>query len=147
MEIQFTILGNPKAQKRHRTYTRGKGGKLLPFARNVDPSKTDKADMLAQIMQYAPKAPWTGPVRMMVMWYIPRPQSHYRTGKYAGYLRDDAPIYCDKKPDIDNYMKALLDCMNGVFFMDDCQVVRIDATKMYVDLNGRPGTNVVMSQL
>lgn len=147
MEIQFTILGNPKAQKRHRTYTRGKGGKLLPFARNVDPSKTDKADMLAQIMQYNPGAPWTGPVELRVTWFIPRPRSHYRTGKNAGILRDDAPRYCGKKPDIDNYLKALLDCMNGVFFLDDCQVARVTAFKVYEDPPEQPRTFVTLVQL
>jgi len=146
-EINFTILGNPKAQKRHRTYTKGKGGRPLPFTRNVDPSKDDKADMLAQIMQYRPVAPWMGPVQIRVSWVICRPRSHYRTGKHAGELRPDAPVCCDKKPDVDNYLKALLDCMNGVFFLDDSQIAHVVATKVYSDPPERPRTDIVLRKL
>lgn len=146
-EISFTIVGNPKAQKRHRTYTKGKGGRPLPFARNVDPSKEDKADMLAQIMQYRPDAPWTGPVQVIVSWVFTRPKNHFRTGKHAGKLRSDAPICCDKKPDIDNLEKALLDALNGVFWLDDAQVAGVVKTKTYSDLPERPRTEVTLRKL
>jgi len=146
-EISFVIYGDPKAQKRHRTYTRGKGGRLLPFARQVDPSKTDKADMLAQMLQHKPSEPWTGPVQIVVAWVLGRPKSHYRTGKYADELRDNAPICCDKKPDVDNYLKALLDCMSGVFFLDDCQIAGVVATKTYSDLPERPRTEITLRRL
>ncbi len=146
-EISFVIYGNPKSQKRHRTYTRGKGGRLLPFARNVDPSKTDKADMLAQIIQHKPSEPWTGPVQLLVSWVFARPKSHFRTGKHAGELRPDAPICCDKKPDIDNLEKMLLDAMSGVFFLDDAQVASVVKTKTYGDLPERPRTEVRVMQI
>ena len=40
-------------------------------------------------------------------------------------------IYCSKKPDIDNYLKALLDSMTGIVFKDDGQVVECKARKLY----------------
>ena len=147
MEITFTILGDPKAQQRHRTYTRGRGGKLLPFALQVDPSKTDKADVLAQIVQHRPESPWSGPVQLVVEWVFARPKSHFRTGKHAGELRPDAPIFCDKRPDIDNLEKMLLDAMNGVFFLDDGQIAGVVATKTYSELPERPRTEVTLRRL
>ncbi|MDK6371974.1 MULTISPECIES: RusA family crossover junction endodeoxyribonuclease [Aerococcus] len=36
-----------------------------------------------------------------------------------------------KKPDIDNYAKAILDASNGVLYKDDGQVVKLTATKAY----------------
>lgn len=146
-EIQFTIHGNPKFQKRHRTYTRGKGGKPLPFARQVDPSMTDKADMLAQIAQYRPETPWDGPIGLWVVWVVLRPASHFRTGKHASELRPDAPMWCAKKPDVDNYLKALLDCMSGMFFLDDAQVVFVQACKQYSPLPQFPRTDVILQRL
>jgi Holliday junction resolvase RusA-like endonuclease len=39
--------------------------------------------------------------------------------------------YCSNNCDIDNYIKATLDSLNGVFFIDDKQVVEVFAKKMY----------------
>jgi Holliday junction resolvase RusA-like endonuclease len=36
-----------------------------------------------------------------------------------------------KKPDIDNYIKLLFDGMNGIIYKDDCQIVALEATKVY----------------
>ena len=40
------------------------------------------------------------------------------------------------RPDIDNYLKAVLDGCNGVAFLDDSQVVAIYATKRYAETDG-----------
>ena len=39
--------------------------------------------------------------------------------------------YCTNNADIDNYIKAILDSLNSVFFVDDKQVVEIFARKIY----------------
>ena len=39
--------------------------------------------------------------------------------------------YCNNNSDIDNYIKAMLDSLNGVYFMDDRQVVEVFASKKY----------------
>ena len=39
--------------------------------------------------------------------------------------------YCNNNADIDNYIKAILDSLNTVFFIDDKQVVEIYARKIY----------------
>ena len=39
--------------------------------------------------------------------------------------------YCSNNSDIDNYIKAILDSLNGVFFIDDRQVEEIFARKIY----------------
>lgn len=40
------------------------------------------------------------------------------------------------RPDIDNYLKAVLDGCNGVAFLDDSQVVSVYATKRYAETDG-----------
>jgi Holliday junction resolvase RusA-like endonuclease len=39
-------------------------------------------------------------------------------------------------PDLDNCVKSLMDCGNGVLWEDDAQVVKLTAQKTYLDHNG-----------
>ena len=125
MKIHFQILGPPKHQQRHRHVTTGK------FTRTYDPSAKDKTNFLLQAKQYAPKSPIVGVVKLRVWFCMPRPKSHYRTGKFAGILKDSAPIRHTKKPDIDNLLKLVMDSLNKVFWKDDSQVCNVIAQKLY----------------
>lgn len=40
------------------------------------------------------------------------------------------------KPDLDNLVKYYLDCMNGIVFADDKQIVELAASKEYCDHAG-----------
>lgn len=143
--ISFTVPGLPRAQKRHRTYMKGKGGKPLPFARNVDPSKQDKANFLAQCRRHAPDAPWTGPLRLTVVFLFPHPKTHYRTGKHSNELRPDAPSWHTSRPDTDNLCKLVKDALSGVFYRDDAQIAGLVATKCYA--GETPQTCVTLTAL
>jgi Holliday junction resolvase RusA-like endonuclease len=52
--------------------------------------------------------------------------------------------YCDNGCDIDNYLKAILDSLNGVLFVDDRQVVEVYARKRYSD---KPNIIFAMKEL
>jgi len=41
--------------------------------------------------------------------------------------------YCDNNADVDNYLKAILDSLNEVVYVDDRQIVEISARKIYSD--------------
>lgn len=45
------------------------------------------------------------------------------------------------KPDLDNYIKSVLDGLNGLAFEDDNQIIRIDAIKLYSD---HPRTEILI---
>lgn len=38
---------------------------------------------------------------------------------------------CLKHKDLDNFIKIFSDCMNGVVFVDDCQVWKLSARKVW----------------
>lgn len=138
-DYEFTVLGEPQALKRHRTFRRGN------FVGTYDPSKADKKDFVAAIQQNAPPKPIDAPLAITVKFYFSRPKSHYRTGKYAGVLKPNAPIWHTKRPDIDNLLKFIADSLNGVFWRDDtliCQVVKM--SKRYSD---RPRTEIYIKIL
>lgn len=42
--------------------------------------------------------------------------------------------YCDNNADIDNYCKAALDSFNGIYYMDDSQIVMLRARMFWATL-------------
>ena len=103
--LYFEILGEPKAQARHRHFSRG------TFTGTYDPSKDKKESFASIIQAKAPREPITGPVLLKLSFCMPRPKNHYRTGKMAGVLKDSAPKYHTGRPDIDNLQKFVHLCI------------------------------------
>ena len=122
--IKFTIPGKPKALKRHRSTRKG---------RMYDPSAKDKHQMWLQIAKYKPKHPLAGDIMLKAIFYMPRPKSHYRTGRYSHLLKSNAPKLHTSKPDIDNIAKFYLDALTGSFWRDDAIVCALEATKVYAE--------------
>lgn len=136
MDIRFFVPGNPKGLKRHRTFTKSKGGKMLPFARTIDPSEGDKKDFLAKAMEYRPNKPLEGPLVLEIVCVFARPKSHFRTGKNKGILRCDAPTWYESTPDWDNVGKFVGDALNGVFWDDDRKIVLGSVAQIYGNTPG-----------
>lgn len=74
------------------------------------------------------------PVVCTMRFIVPRPKSHYRSGRNAHLLKKHAPEFpmTARTGDVDNLAKAVLDEMNGWAFQDDAQVVQLTVTKAYV---------------
>ena len=73
--------------------------------------------------------PVTTPVRLDMIFVMPRPKSHLRangTVKDAFVRRDHT-----SKPDVDKLARCVLDALTGVVYADDSQVVGINASKCY----------------
>jgi Holliday junction resolvase RusA-like endonuclease len=77
---------------------------------------------------------WGGPIHVLIAFHMPRPRSHYRTGKHAHELRPNAPTYSDKRPDIDKLIRSTLDALTAAgIYMDDGQVARLEVDQLYAD--------------
>ena len=116
-------IDNCIAQKRHR-YARG-------FV--YDPSSKDKKIAIQQIKEQFTGKPYTDALKIKFVFHIKRPKAHFRTGKYSNELKKTAPVYHTKRPDVDNYVKFYMDCMNKLVYLDDSQVIEIYAKKEYDD--------------
>lgn len=150
--ITLTVLGNPNAQKRHKTFKMGakniniQGHDISVGGRNVntDPSAGAKADFLAIVQKEAPSSPLLGPLKLSVHCFFPRPTSHYRSGKNSHILKDDHPEWHISRPDTDNCLKFVMDSLNGVFWKDDSQICSTEASKKYDDSS--PRTVIIISR-
>ena len=133
--IKFTVLGDPKALKRHRTFRKGN------FIGIYDPSKADKQAFLIMVQQNAPPKPFDEPLVMLLDFYFSRPKNHYRSGKFAGQLKPNAPLCHTVRPDLDNLIKFIFDSLLGVFYRDDTLIYRVRASKHYSE---NPRTEITL---
>jgi len=127
-DINFSVPGKPQALKRHRTVMRGS------FTGTYDPSIEDKADFLALAMNNKPSIPYDEPLEVEFEFIFSRPKAHYRTGKNAGILKDNAPKWHIGTPDTDNLIKFVCDSLNSIFWKDDSRICGVEARKFYGDV-------------
>ena len=127
--ITFKVHGTPVGKGRPRFSTRG------GYVRSYTPERTRDwechvSDVAHGAMLNAGAVPTYDAVRVIVDAYYPVPASYSKKKREACISGEVKPM---TKPDIDNVVKALLDAMNKVVFVDDKQVVNVQATKHYTD--------------
>lgn len=127
--IVFEIPGNPIAKKRPRFTVRG--GHAMAYSDQA----SEEGLWIIQAMEKCKnhlQRPICVPVDIAINFYLKRPKGHYGTGKNSDILKKSAPKHHACKPDIDNLVKWVFDCLNhcGVW-KDDCQIVRLNAVKMW----------------
>ena len=121
--MYFIVDGIPRQQQRHRS---AKWGGVY------DPSAKDKKALMPKLKPYIPKQPMQGALMVQLVFYMPRPKKHYRTGKFKHELKKDAPLQHINKPDGDNLAKLVLDVMeNAGFYKNDSQVSKLQIEKYY----------------
>ncbi|MTH95409.1 RusA family crossover junction endodeoxyribonuclease [Roseibium sp. RKSG952] len=122
-EVIIEISGRPVAKGRPRYY-RG---------RAVTPSDTRAYEQLIRsCAKFAMngRTPLDGPLNAIIEVFLPVPVSWSARQKREALDGRTLPV---SRPDLDNYVKAVLDGLNGIVFEDDAQVVRIVARKSYSD--------------
>lgn len=138
-EIKLTIPGEPNALKRHRTVKVKSGINI-----NYDPSHEDKSIFAWKaIADNKPDKPYSGPTRLTVYFYMPRPKSHFRTGKFKGLVKDAAPVFHIVKPDLDNLIKFVKDALNKIYWTDDSIICTIISRKLYSE---NPRTEITIKK-
>lgn len=102
------------------------GTKIITY----DPQKNEKEKCKWQIKSQFHNKPFTSPVAVEIKFFMPIPKSSSSVRKREMVANILQHI---KKPDIDNLLKFILDCMNGIVFDDDCQVFAIKSEKVYAE--------------
>jgi len=92
--------------------------------------------------------PLTGPVEMEIVFWLPRPKSHFRTGRHAGELKPNAPSHSTSagQGDIDKLARCTLDGLSakcgGSVIADDSLVVKLSLEKRYVTATEGVGATI-----
>lgn len=87
-----------------------------------------------------------GPVELAIVFVFARPKSHFRTGRNANLLRDNAPDWKASTPDVSKAIRATEDALTDAgVWRDDGQVVHVEATKVYENrVWGLPGAHITV---
>lgn len=123
--LQFRVYGLPGAQ----------GSK---HARPIYSGRVDLDATRAALF------PYTGPVDITVVFVFTRPKSHYRTGRNAHLLRDNAPVRPTGKNvgDVDKLQRATFDALTSAgLWADDSLAADVHAHKIY---GTRPGAHILI---
>lgn len=87
--------------------------------------------------------PVLGPVSLTLVFHLPRPASHYGTGRNAGMIKPGRPDWCATKPDVDKLARAVLDALTKCGAIgDDATVVELKASKWYTGTDGWVGVHI-----
>ena len=123
--VYFVVYGTPIGKGRPRATSRG------GFVRMYTDAKTLGFEAAVADEARTAMSQWElfdTPMQLQLSAYYPIPKSW---SKKKRQLAIDGEIYPQVKPDLDNVMKAVLDAMNGIVYVDDSQVINLVATKRY----------------
>ena len=95
------------------------------------PGAKARKSLVQLMMEHAPEKPLEGPLRVsiLVVWPWRKSEPKYRKALRA------APH--DRKPDVDNYAKLLLDAgPDAAFWISDAQISTLNISKAWADTPG-----------
>jgi len=137
--LKIIIPGIPIAKHRPRFARRGKGTAVY------SDQETEEDLMLWHVKQQTSgHRLFKDAVLVDTKFFMPRPKSHFGTGRNAGKLKPSASKYHIKKPDTDNLVKFLFDIFNGSVWKDDSQVIYEVSEKIYCVPGEEPRTEVTV---
>ena len=125
--MTIEVPGEPVAQPRVKVSTRG--GFARAYVDRKHPVHAYR-ELIAATWRDAVGFQFDGPLRVEIELSIARRKS----------VKRKWPIV---KPDLSNYVKAIEDCLNGIAWHDDAQIVELVVSKSY----GQPMTTVRVEEV
>lgn len=110
-------------------------GNGKPYIHKTPALENLEAFYISHLKSFAPASPWTCPIHLTTAWYFLRP------ARAKG-------IFKTTKPDTDNLVKTLKDCMKKAgFFTDDALVVIDTVAKYWFDASQKHGILIRLQDL
>ena len=123
-EIKFTILQCPTGKKAPHHTRSG-------ITYSSKEQKYNENALITEMLPYRPSEPITDPIELNVDLYFPVPNSKPAWWRNAAL---GTHIHYDKKPDYDNCLKNLCDCLEKLqFIKNDSQIFFSVVSKAYSD--------------
>lgn len=138
-DLSFFVAGLPRPKGSLRGFAFRKGARLgvRMTEGNADTVKPWMSSIAWAAREAGARVPSAGPLGVSVTFVLPRPKSH----SGAQGVKASAPPYPAGKPDVDKLVRAVLDALTGIVWLDDSQVVWLKAEKAY---GPEPGASVLV---
>jgi Holliday junction resolvase RusA-like endonuclease len=120
--LRFTTMGKPKAASRPRATT--VNGNVRMYSNDTRDNTIIKNEMVEKGL----KVLTDKDVHLRIELYLPTPKSFSIKDMVKAEYKYIRPC---TKPDVDNYAKFYMDCMNGIVYHDDSQVTELTVVKYY----------------
>lgn len=131
--IQFIVPAVPVPQPRARA-TAINGRARMYEAKRSHPIHDFKASVRMAAVAVHRGAPIEGPIRLFARFVLPRPKNTPKKD------RDRKPH--TKRGDVDNFLKAVMDALNEVLWLDDAQIYLAECRKMVASANESPHVEI-----
>lgn len=128
MEVSFSVPGKPQGKARARTVKNRKTGNSFSYTpeQTILYENQIKSMYIGQAKGYLFERGTPVAIRMTARFLPPASTSKKKQRQML-----EGEILPQKKPDIDNIVKTVLDALNGVAYQDDTQVIQVSAVKVY----------------
>lgn len=132
--VQFRVYGIPQTKGSTKAFMRP--GMRFPIVTNDNTKNKGWAATVTAVAQQTQslsgERPLSGAVYLSLQFHMPKPKSLPKR-----------VVHCIKRPDLDKMIRSVKDALKGVFYLDDAQVVKLDAEKVYSD---QPGVVVTLEE-
>lgn len=146
--VTIVVRGRPAPQGSKRAFA-GKRKDGSVYAGVIESShdrvKSWRAAVIDHSVGAAGVSPLEGPLAVTMLFWLPRPKSHHRTGRNCHLLRLGAPRLPGAAPDIEKLARATSDALTDAgIWRDDGQVTDCHLSKRYADGDQVPGALITI---
>ena len=139
--ITLQVVGKPATQESKQAGVNPHTGRA--FIREDNPRvktwRGDIRELASKVMEAEVRSPYIGRVALDVEVVMGRSASHLLRDGFS--LASNAPMW-PRYPDLDKTLRAVLDALTGIVYLDDSQVVAMRAFKRFSD-GRRPDVTVI----
>ena len=143
----FFAAGKPATKGSTRSFAHSKTGAIVTMGDNKRTHTWEGIVAHAASEAGVRKAERGAGVSLRLTFYLTRPKGHYGTGRNAQRLKPSAAPAPAKKPDIDKLARAVLDALHRVAYVDDSQVISLEARKVFAELGSPEGVQVCLERV
>lgn len=141
MVIEFFLPMIPPTVTQQEHQVRVRNGK--PIFYEPDHLREARQKLMAHLGKHVPEEPILSAIRLTTKWIWPLPKKQIDRLKSTG-LHDFA-MYKTTKPDTDNVIKMLKDCMTRCGYWKDDALVASEITEKFLGMN--PGIYIRIEEL